>query len=259
MQITTMGVILREHDRDDDRVLTILTEDCGVITAYARGAKKLRGRLLSGTELLCCSRFVLFKYRDRYQVDSAETERNFFGLRTDVEKLALAAYLAQLCSQLAPAEEPAGEFLRLTLNALYLLETDKRPPALIKAVFELRLLSMAGYMPDLVACRHCGQYTAVTMYFLPLSGSLLCGDCLPEVRLPDNTVRLRISLGVLTAMRHIIYSEPEKVFNFTLPPEELKYLGDLCEYYTIVQLDRRLDSLDFYKSFSSLSVDTPTL
>ena len=121
MQITTMGVILREHDRDDDRVLTILTEDCGVITAYARGAKKLRGRLLSGTELLCCSRFVLFKYRDRYQVDSAETERNFFGLRTDVEKLALAAYLAQLCSQLAPAEEPAGEFLRLTLNALYLL------------------------------------------------------------------------------------------------------------------------------------------
>ena len=243
MQITTMGVILREHDRDDDRVLTILTEDCGVITAYARGAKKLRGRLLSGTELLCCSRFVLFKYRDRYQVDSAETERNFFGLRTDVEKLALAAYLAQLCSQLAPAEEPAGEFLRLTLNALYLLETDKRPPALIKAVFELRLLSMAGYMPDLVACRHCGQYTAETMYFLPLSGSLLCGDC----------------LGVLTAMRHIIYSEPEKVFNFTLPPEELKYLGDLCEYYTIVQLDRRLDSLDFYKSFSSFSVDTPTL
>ena len=73
MQITTMGVILREHDRDDDRVLTILTEDCGVITAYARGAKKLRGRLLYGTELLCCSRFVLFKYRDRYQVDSAET------------------------------------------------------------------------------------------------------------------------------------------------------------------------------------------
>ena len=71
MQITTTGIVLREREHDDDRILTILTADRGVITAYARGAKKLRGRLLSGTELLCCSRFVLFQYRDRYQVDSA--------------------------------------------------------------------------------------------------------------------------------------------------------------------------------------------
>lgn len=85
MQITTTGIVLREREHDDDRILTILTADRGVITAYARGAKKLRGRLLSGTELLCCSRFVLFQYRDRYQVDSAETEQNFFGLRSDVE------------------------------------------------------------------------------------------------------------------------------------------------------------------------------
>ena len=96
MQITTTGIVLREREHDDDRILTILTADRGVITAYARGAKKLRGRLLSGTELLCCSRFVLFQYRDRYQVDSAETEQNFFGLRSDVEKLSLAVYLAQL-------------------------------------------------------------------------------------------------------------------------------------------------------------------
>ena len=82
MQITTTGIVLRERGHDDDRILTILTADRGVITAYARGAKKLRGRLLSGTELLCCSRFVLFQYRDRYQVDSAETEQNFFGLRS---------------------------------------------------------------------------------------------------------------------------------------------------------------------------------
>lgn len=144
MQITTTGIVLREREHDDDRILTILTADRGVITAYARGAKKLRGRLLSGTELLCCSRFVLFQYRDRYQVDSAETEQNFFGLRSDVEKLSLAVYLAQLCAQVAPAEEEAGEFLRLILNSLYLLEKDKRPQRLVKAVFELRAACHGG-------------------------------------------------------------------------------------------------------------------
>lgn len=73
-----------------------------------------------------------------------ETEQNFFGLRSDVEKLSLAVYLAQLCAQVAPAEEEAGEFLRLILNSLYLLEKDKRPQRLVKAVFELRLLAMGG-------------------------------------------------------------------------------------------------------------------
>ena len=178
MQITTTGIVLREREHDDDRILTILTADRGVITAYARGAKKLRGRLLSGTELLCCSRFVLFQYRDRYQVDSAETEQNFFGLRSDVEKLSLAVYLAQLCAQVAPAEEEAGEFLRLILNSLYLLEKDKRPQRLVKAVFELRLLAMAGYMPDLVGCKVCGCYEAESMYFLPLTGDLMFVPCL---------------------------------------------------------------------------------
>ena len=38
------------------------------------------------------------------------------------------------------------------------------------------------------------------------------------------------------------------MFNFTLSEEELRYLGDICEYYAIVQLDTRLSSLDFYKS-----------
>lgn len=45
-----------------------------------------------------------------------------------------------------------------------------------------------------------------------------------------------------------LYSEAGKVFNFTLSEEELRYLGDICEYYAIVQLDTRLSSLDFYKS-----------
>ena len=86
------------------------------------------------------------------------------------------------------------------------------------------------------------------MYFLPLTGDLMCGDCLAGCPCRMQMVRLRLSPGVLAAMRHILYSEAGKVFNFTLSEEELRYLGDICEYYAIVQLDTRLSSLDFYKS-----------
>ncbi len=252
MQITTMGIVIRMREHNDDRILTILTGEYGVITAYARGAKKLRGRLLSATELLCYSRFVLFKNKGQYQVDQAESEQNFFGLRSDIEKLSLASYLAQLCAQVAPEEEEADAFLKLLLNSLYLLEKGRRSQGFIKAVFELRVMSMAGYMPDLVACKSCGAYEKGEMYFLPLSGDLMCGDCLGAA---ENMVRLRLSPGVLAAMRHILYSEPARLFDFTLSQEGLHYLGEICEYYVIVQLDMMLHSLEFYKSLFSFSND----
>ena len=127
----------------------------------------------------------------------------------------------------------------------------------MKAVFGLRLLAMAGYMPDLVGCKVCGCYEAESMYFLPLTGDLMCGDCLGDAP-PDEMVRLRLSPGVLAAMRHILYSEAGKVFNFTLSEEELRYLGDICEYYAIVQLDTRLSSLSGVSVLSG-SGNTSTL
>jgi len=250
MQMTTWGIVIREKELDDDRILTILTKEYGVLTAYARGAKKLRGRLLSSTELLCYSRFVLFKNRDRYTVDQAESDTNFFGIRQDIEKLALATYLAQLCVQLAPAEEAAPEYLRLLLNSLYLLEKDRRSQPFIKAVFELRILTMAGYMPDLVGCRCCGDYEAEPMGFLPLSGELVCPNCSTE---PEEGMPISLEPGVLAAMRHIIYSDFDKLFSFTLTEFGLQKLGAVTQRYLQVQLDMPLPSLDFYNSLFAFS------
>mgnify|MGYP000077235448 CR=1 FL=1 len=46
MQIKTKGIILKElASGDEDKLLTILTEDRGVIFAYARGARRFKNRL----------------------------------------------------------------------------------------------------------------------------------------------------------------------------------------------------------------------
>ena len=63
------------------------------------------------------------------------------------------------------------------LNAFYYLAHGKRPQKQIKAVVEMRMLSMAGYMPDLVGCRECGSYESPEMLFLPKSGGIVCSAC----------------------------------------------------------------------------------
>lgn len=183
MHITTDGIVLRERAIDEfDCVLTLLTRERGIISAYARGAKKPRGTLRVPAELLSYSCFVLFSNRERYSVDKADLDTVFMGVRGDVEKLSLASYFCELTAQVAPREENADGYLRLLLNTLYLLDTGKRACGFLKPVYELRLLTMAGFMPNLVACAGCGCYEAEEMFFLPQSAQLACGECVRSFR-----------------------------------------------------------------------------
>ena len=174
MQTVTDALVLRERKLDEqDRLLTLLSADRGIITAYAKGAGRMKGSMAGATELLCYSHFVLFQNRERCFADKAEANTLFFGIRGDLEKLTLATYFAQLCCELIPENEPAAEELRLMLNTLYCLERDKLPPLQLKAILELRLLTLTGYMPDLIACRECGGLPEDgVVLFDPMGGSI---------------------------------------------------------------------------------------
>lgn len=245
MQITTRGLIIRVKNCEDDRLLTVLTEDCGVVSAVARNANKPRAKLTSSTELFCYSRLTLFRYRDSITVDSAEEEASFFGLRSDLAALALASYIAELCCELAPREEAAPEYLRLALNTLHLLGSKKKSAAFVKPVFELRLLTMAGYMPDLTGCAVCDAFEG-EMRFSISRGELTCANC------PQDMSAVALMPGVLAAMRHILYSESERLFSFTLSEEGVRALGEICERYLLYHLQRGFHSLEFYHSVAAM-------
>ena len=133
MQVSTKGIVIRSKTSGDDRLVTILTPDYGVLDAVARSAGTPRGKLTGATELFCYSRMVLFRYRGSNTIDSAEVEEPFFDLRKDLEGLALASYFAQLASELAPHEEAAEAELRLLLNCLYLSMRRAKPLAQTEA------------------------------------------------------------------------------------------------------------------------------
>ena len=148
MQLGTRAVVLSAKNLEEhDRLVVLLTEDLGVVTAYARGARRQKGAMSSATEQLSYSAFQLFRNRERTFVDRAETETIFFAIRQDMERLALASYFCQLCQELIPEGENQPGYLHLMMNTLTLLDRGKMPLSQLKAVFELRLLTMSGYMP----------------------------------------------------------------------------------------------------------------
>ena len=130
------------------------------------------------------------------------------------------------------------------LYCLHILQSKgKLPAAQIKAIVEMRMLSLAGFMPDLICCAQCGAYEADQMYFMVKQGSLYCGSCYPQFA-PGGVVMNR---GVTTALRHTIYADFNKVFSFTLPAKDLEALAKASERYLLNTVERGFATLDFYK------------
>lgn len=244
MQIATSGLILRQVKVGEaDQILTILTPDHGLVSASARGSLRLKSKLFSGCGLFCYSEFSITMGRSNNFIDAALVKKVFHGLGRSVEGMALATYMAEALIALAPEPPEAEELLRLTLNSLYMISETKRPLRLVKAIFEMRVMSLSGYMPRILACDVCGRYDGTAFYLDPLDGVLLCADCANKQNRPPN-----LDEGALFALRHICLAEDAKLFAFQLSDASTNNLGNVCERYFIAKLDRGLKSLDFLHS-----------
>lgn len=245
MQLKTQGLIIKEQTvGESDRLVTILTRDEGVVRAFARRAKNLKDSKNAGTGLLCYSRLKLSRGRDTYNVNEAFPIEVFFDLRRDITALALAQYFCQLAVELVPEGVESADFLRLVLNALHFLCRGTRPQAVLKAIVEMRMLSEAGYMPSIAYCAHCGAYESERMYFKVNRGEIYCKSCY----LDNGDPCAPLSPAALTAMRHIVFSDFEKIFSFDLSSGARQELAAAAEAYTMQILQHRPKTLDFYYS-----------
>lgn len=246
MQIKTKALVLKQRNiGENDRILTLLTSDMGIIEATARSVKSTKSALSASCQLLSYSDFCLFKGKSNYIVNSAETINNFYKLRLDVVKISLAGYFCELSSFLSPTHDNSWPVLRLLLNTLHLLEEDKKDMELLKSIFELRALAISGFMPDLVGCQSCGEYVKDSMFFLPVDGMIICSDCMSDTL---EMTKISLPLPVLMAMRHIVYSSDDKVFSFALKDEPVKWLSYITEQYMLHQTDAHFNSLEMYKT-----------
>ena len=248
------GLVIRTTDiRESDRLITIFTEEEGVLSAMAQGARSLKSRKMSSTMQFCYSRFILYKKGEYYYVREAELIESFFDLRNSIEGLALAAYIADVLSDVTVAAEEK-ELLRLSLNSLFAIANKKYPLEKIKAAFEIRAASILGFMPDVLSCSNCGEKGG-SFYFDIMGGTIKCYACCEKERSsntePENAheshiVRI-LSESAKIALCYCIYAPIEKIFSFNIPSEDMSLFSGACEDYLINQLERSFKTLEFYK------------
>lgn len=244
MEIKTKGIVLgRNFYGEKDAIITILTEDYGVLSASAKGIKSMKSKLASGCSLFSYSDFLLSESNGRYIVTSAVLLDGFYGLSANIERLSFATYAAEAAQISSPAPEDAKAIIPLLLNTFYLFANSQKDLRLIKCVFELRLLCALGYAPELDGCVECGS-TDEICFFSVSSGGAVCRSC---GGIFDTQI---ITPNTLTAMRYVKDSDDKKAFSFALSKSNIDEFENCTEKMMEDLLGKKPASLNYLKQIS---------
>ena len=180
-------LILRGRDYGEaDRILVLFSRENGKFSAIAKGVRKPKSHLKAATQLFMHSRLTVSGGRGSglRVISQGEAIDGFLPLRTDLDRIACAAYVGEMIDLALPERRPNEDIFLLALTTLTLLAASEQF-RLILRWFELRLLAILGYRPQLDSCAACGgPLRTEDLAFSPGRGGLLCTACAAEDGIP---------------------------------------------------------------------------
>jgi len=174
----TEAVIIKKTKLGEaGRILTLYTPHLGKIQGVAKGVRRPRSKMAGHLELITHSQISLARGRNLDTIIGAQTINSFLPLKTDLDLTSYALYATELINQFAAdnvEDQPVFSLLIETLQGL----TQGGDNDLIMRYFELHLLDMVGYRPQLERCVTCkSALKDTTNLFSPAAGGVLCPGC----------------------------------------------------------------------------------
>ena len=194
-----------------DRRITLLTRECGKITAFVKGARRQGSRFLGITDLFCFGAFELYVGKNSYNVQNAEITNYFEFLRTDLEAAYYGMYFLELSDYYALENNDESTLILLLYRALQGLKSEVLSNPFVRTVFELKLFMLEG---EFIPLEKVGSFDA----------------------------------RVYSAIEHIQNVKIEDLYRFRVDDETLEKLSEIAEYERKRLVDKKLPGLEILKT-----------
>lgn len=207
--IELTGIVIKSMSVSEfDRRVTIFTKERGKIYAFAKGARRLNSQLMGVTAVFAYGRFKLFEGRNSYNIVGAEIANYFEKIQMEIESTCYGTYFLEFLDYYTKEALMDVESLKLIYYALSALTKNSIPNALVRRIFELKIMVING------------EY-----------------DLTPGFK--DDTARY--------TWEYIIYSKVEKLFTFVITKEALEEIEAALDHMIKKYIDRHFNSLDILR------------
>jgi len=242
----TEAIVLRRNDFGEaDRLLTLYTPAWGKLRVIAKGVRKPTSRKSGHVELFTHSRLLIARGRNLDIVTQAETIYSFRPLRENLLRTGWAYYTAELLDRFVGEGIENRPLFNLFLATLGRLCEDVDLD-LTARFYELRLLALVGYRPQLFHCVTCrGEVEPGTSpFFSPAQGGFLCLRC-GEASLKGRGEAKEISMPALKVLRFMQTNSHELCQRLRVGRPLHAELEETMRRYITYTLERNLKSVEF--------------
>lgn len=242
----TEAILLRKQDlRETSLILTFYTRSFGKVKGVVKGARGPRSQCGGGAfEPLVHDEIIFYerKNAELFTISQCDLIEFFNPIRKSLEKLSYATYLTELLESVTTLTDKNEGLFELLLNSLHLLASGSSPKRVAR-IFEIKLISTMGIMPELSSCTICAGPAGENAKFSFRNGGLVCKNCLRA-----DMHAVPILQGTVNFIGHIQNSNIDKVERVKVSERVGKELEAILKKFLEYHVGRRLKTLEFIKA-----------
>lgn len=180
-------------------MIVLLSKKYGKISAGTSISEGGKNKTALALRPFTYGRYELFKTRDTYNINGAETLQSFYALGEDVDKYMSASYVLELTDKMTPEEQAQPAVLNLVREFLSMLNQRKKSYGTLVIGFQLKALQLAGCAPQLGTCLKCGSDGNLSSFSVE-EGGLICRSCASRM----NPLTFEVTGEMVSAMKFML-------------------------------------------------------
>lgn len=243
--IKTKGLVIKEQPyKEQDKILTIFTEEEGKIQCIARGVRRQKSGLLASTQIFAYSEFVYYPGKNFGIINQSNLIEAFYPLRNDLTKMALASYLLDLMYNGYEFYQKSPEILKLLLHVLFYLSAGKAKNDLVLVGgFQMKLVSYLGYRPVLEKCMVCQGDHDLSLFSIENNG-VICSGC----REQTEGYLYKLNPAMLDLLGDFLRKPIKALKDRQANPAEALKITDMLDHYIAYCIGKSSKAYAFYKT-----------
>lgn len=231
------GIIIRHQDaREVDRLITVYSQEQGMVTLRARGTRKISSKLAGSLEPLHAVLVTAVSGATLDTVTGAEIQSTYPRIHADPQQQAVAWFCASMVAVVSHERQRDTRVYQLLCEVFDVLETKHGTTInqLVRWHFTWRLLVLLGHAPELKNCGVCHQLiTPPDTLFSVRRGGLVHVRC----RGVDPSAR-PISIITIKLIRELCNEDIRRVLRLRYPAAVIKEIDALGDAFTSYIFER---------------------
>ncbi|MEC7640713.1 MAG: DNA repair protein RecO [Nitrospinota bacterium] len=244
----TKAIVLRSIKlAENDKLVTFLTEDFGKIKCAAKGARSIKSKFGAALESMSFIQLIYFGKENQsiYRLNHCDILESFQSIRDDFEKVYTAVYFNELVDALSAEGDRTAKLFHFLLETFYTLK-DQAELETLCPLFEMRIMALSGYMPQLDHCVLCKTVPAGKWVdFSYKKSGVACINCCSQTK-PN----IRIRAGTLNYLKKLLSIDVRQTQRLKIPKSLEREIESLTHKMVSQYVVRELKSYPFIRKMT---------